>query len=156
MSKMGIPGNIEERVLAASRIMVNILAEALMHEEEDQITVAQFRTLDMINNLTDKPAEIARMLDVSPPAVSFLLEKLEEKGLIERSLGTTDRRRIELALTEEGIGLVRRVNTYRKKYLKKVLLHMDESLRSQLENSLKAFTKSYLDLKNNGAADGNA
>jgi DNA-binding MarR family transcriptional regulator len=140
----------------ASRIMVNILAESLMHVGEEQITVPQFRILDMIHNLTDKPTEIARMLDVSPPSISFLLEKLEEKGLIERNLSTSDRRRIELALTEKGIGLVRRVNTYRKKYLKKVLQHMDESSRSQLESSLASFTESYLWLKNNRVADGDA
>jgi DNA-binding MarR family transcriptional regulator len=148
--------NLEESIMSASRIMVNILAESLIHVGEEQITVPQFRILDMINNLTDKPTEIARMLDVSPPAISFLLEKLEEKGLIERNLGTADRRRIELALTEKGVGIVRRVNTYRKKYLKKVLQLMDLGSRSQLESSLAAFTESYLQLKNNGPVDRDA
>lgn len=148
--------SIEESIMSASRIMVNMLAESLMHVGEEHITVPQFRILDMIHNLTDKPTEIARMLDVSPPAISFLLEKLEEKGLVERNLSTIDRRRIELALTDKGIGLVRRVNAYRKQYLKKVLQHMDEGSRSQLESSLAAFTESYLQLKNDRVADGDA
>ena len=54
----------------------------------------QFRILDMIHNLTDKPTEIARMLDVSPPAISFLLEKLEEKGL--------DRKKLSAPSTADG------------------------------------------------------
>jgi DNA-binding MarR family transcriptional regulator len=147
MGRLDSQERIEDSILTASRIMVNMLAESLMHVGEKQITVPQFRILDMINSHTDKPAEIARMLDVSPPAISFLLEKLEEKGLIERNLSTVDRRRIELALTEKGAGLVRRVNTYRKQYLKKVLQQMDESSRSQLKSSLAAFTESYLRLK---------
>jgi DNA-binding MarR family transcriptional regulator len=141
---------IVDSILTASRIMVNILAESLMHEGIDQITVPQFRILDMIRNLTDKPADIARMLDVSPPAITFLLEKLEEKGLIRRVSSTSDRRRIELELTEKGIDQVQRVNVRREKYLKKVLKNMDTKSASQLESSLKAFNRSYLQHKNDG------
>jgi len=118
-----------------------------MHEKVDQITVPQFRILDMIRNLTDKPSEIARMLDVSPPAISFTLERLEEKGLVRRVFSTSDRRRVELELTEEGADLVRKVNAYRKKYLQKVLRNMNEDTRSRLEASLAAFNRSYLQLK---------
>jgi len=156
MKNSDTQAQLEENLMSASRIMVNMLAESLMHVGEEQITAPQFRILDMINNLTDKPTEIAKMLDVSPPSISFLLEKLEEKGLIERNLGTADRRRIELALTEKGVGLVRRVNAYRKRYLKKVLQLMDGDSRSQLESSLAAFTKSYLRLKDNRVAGGDA
>jgi DNA-binding MarR family transcriptional regulator len=152
MKNRATQAKLEENLMSASRIMVNMLAESLMRVGEEQISVPQFRILDMINSLTDKPTEIARMLDVSPPAISFLLERLEEKGLIERNLGTADRRRIELVLTEKGIGLVRRVNAYRKKNLKKVLQPMDADSRSQLESSLAAFTESYLRLKDNRAA----
>lgn len=141
---------LEESIMTASRIMVNILAESLIHVEEEQITVPQFRILDMIANLTDKPTEIAEMLGVKPPAVSFLLEKLEEKGLLERRLGAADRRRIELALTGQGEDVVRRVNAYREKYLKKVLREMDAGSRSRLEGSLTDFAESYLRLKKNG------
>ena len=148
MQKPGETMGIEESILTASRIMVNILAESLMHEGVDQITVPQFRILDMIQNLTDKPADIARMLDVSPPAISFLLEKLEEKGLLVRVLCTSDRRRIELELTEKGTDLVQRVNSRRKKYLRKVLQNMDGIYRSRLESSLRAFNQSYLQHKN--------
>lgn len=147
MNRSDITADIEERVLAASRIMVNILAESLMHEGADGLTVPQFRILDMIHNLTDKPSEIARMLDVSPPAITFLLERLEEKELVRRTFSTTDRRRIELELTTKGYDLVRRVNAFRKKYLNRILSGMDRAARSQLESSLQAFSRSYLALK---------
>lgn len=141
---------LEDNIMTASRIMVNILAESLIRVGEEQITVPQFRILDMIGNLTDKPTEMARMLGVKPPAVSFLLEKLEEKGLVERRLGAVDRRRIELALTEKGEAVVLRVNHYREKYMKVVLQGMDEGSRTRLEDSLKEFAESYLRLKEAG------
>jgi DNA-binding MarR family transcriptional regulator len=151
MKKPDIAVDIEEGVLAASRIMVNILAESLVHEGFDGMTVPQFRILDMIYNLTNKPSEIARMLDVSPPAITFLLERLEEKGLLRRAFSTSDRRRIELELTEEGSELVKRVNASRKRHIRRILSGMSEAERSQLDSSLKAFSRSYLDLKGKGA-----
>ena len=147
---------LEEEIMTASRIMVNILAESLIRVGEEHITVPQFRILDMVGNLTDKPTEIAVMLGVKPPAVSFLLEKLEEKGLVERRLGAVDRRRIVLVLTKKGKGVVQRVNDYREKYLMLVLRQMDEKSRSRLEESLKEFAGSYLRLKASGADELNA
>ncbi len=144
----GLP--IEDQILAAARIMANILAEALMREEAEHITLPQFRVLDMVKNLTDKPSEIARMLGISPPAVSFLLDRLEEKGLLRRALSARDRRRVELELTGEGEDLVRRVNACRRKSLRRILAGMDEEARKRLRDSLRAFNDSYLALKGKG------
>jgi DNA-binding MarR family transcriptional regulator len=138
---------IEESILSASRIMVNILAESLIIAKVEHITVPQFRILDMIQNLNNTPSEIARMLAVSPPAISSMLEKLEERELVKRSASTSDRRRIELELTTEGSALVTRVNSHRKRVLDKVLRGMDEPARYGLESSLLDFNHSYYALK---------
>lgn len=138
---------IEESILTASRIMVNILAESLIVARVEHITVAQFRILDMIQNLTNKPSEIARMLAVSPPAISAMLERLEERKLVKRSASTSDRRRIVLELTGEGSALVNKVNANRKKVLDKVLRGMDKPSRYGLESSLLDFNRSFYALK---------
>ncbi len=134
---------IEESILTASRIMVNILAESLLEEQAEQISVAQFRILDMVENLTDKPSEIARMLGVSPPAISALLEKLEEKSLLQRHFSTADRRRVILVLTGEGKRIVQRVDAQRRRRLGKVLRNMQREEREGLERALVAFNRSY-------------
>ena len=138
---------IEHSVLAASKIMVNILAESLFHEGHEDVTVAQFRILDMIYNGTDTPMDIAKMLDVSPPAITVLLEKLEGKGLLTRLTNTDDRRRVVLILTPDGIDLVENVNDYRVKYLQKVLKQMGLDRVTQLQESLEAFNLGYSKLK---------
>ncbi len=150
MKRAAVSRHIEENILSASRIMVTVLAEALMKESTEQITVPQFRILDMIHNYSNRPAEIARMLGVSPPAISFLLERLEGKGLIRRNFNRVDRRRVELRLTRKGAELVQRVNARRKRYLKRVLRDLDETTLVQLEGSLEAFNRSYLRLKRGG------
>jgi DNA-binding MarR family transcriptional regulator len=143
MHDSGSFAGIEESILVASRIMVNILAESLLQEKAEQITVPQFRILDMIYNLTDKPAEIARMLGVSPPAITSMLERLEARGYLRRLSSRGDRRRVELRLTEEGSDLVTRVNAHRRKALKRVLNGMEEGTRSELGTSLQDFSRSY-------------
>ncbi len=140
-------GPIEEQILAAARIMANVLAESLLHQKAEHVSLPQFRVLDMVQNLTGKPSEIARMLGVSPPAVSFLLDKLEEKGLLRRVFSTKDRRRVELELTREGEELVRGVNAYRRRRLGRILAGMEEGERGRLLHSLRAFNQSYLALK---------
>ena len=93
---------------------------------------------------------MARKLGVSPPAISSMLERLEEKGLIKRSFSTRDRRRVEIVLTGEGSELVKRVNARRKSYLGKVLRGMEGSKRTGFEEALQDFSRSYLRLKEKG------
>ena len=147
MTRAEAVGDIEHSILAASKIMVNILAESLIHEGQENVTVAQFRILDMIYNGTDTPTEIAKMLDVSLPAITGLLEKLEGKGFLTRLTNTDDRRRVALILTSDGIDLVENANDYRAKYLQKVLKKMGRDRATQLQESLAAFNLGYSNLK---------
>ena len=139
-----ISEELGEKILFASKIMVNILAESLIHARAQGLSAPQFRILDMIYHGTCKPAYIARMLDVSPPAISWLLGKLEEGGYIERSLLKQDRRRIDLELTGVGKDVVKRVNSHRKKLLNGVLSGLDDETVTHLEVSLGAFADAYL------------
>lgn len=148
MKKRNTPVEIEQSILLASKIMVNILAESLIHEGVEDITVPRFRILDMVYNGTTTPVELARMLDISPPSISEMLEKLESKGLLARLVDTTDRRKIELALSETGQNMVEKVNDYRASYLKRILKKMGPEPAMQLRESLTNFNLNYAKLKN--------
>ena len=138
---------IGEKILLASKIMVNILAESLLREKVQGLSAPQYRILDMIFNGVDMPAELVRMLDISPPALSGVLARLEDGGFIDRSRTKEDRRRVVLELTSEGKDVVRRVNAQRSKLIKAVLDRMDEGTIKQLETSLGAYTERYIELK---------
>lgn len=139
---------IDKNILLASKIMVNILAESLVHEGIDDITVPQFRILDMVYNDACSPVEIARMLSVSPPSISELLEKLENKGLLTRLPNTADRRKVELVLSESGLDTVEKVNDFRASCLRKILKKMGDGSAAQLQESLAEFNANYATLKN--------
>lgn len=54
----------------------NVPEEPLVHERIDKAAVPPFRVPDTIRNLTGKASHTARMSGASPPAISFLSERL--------------------------------------------------------------------------------
>lgn len=49
-----------------------------------------------------KAADLSDLLEVSRPAITRILNSLEQRGLITRNIDKTDRRSINIALTEPG------------------------------------------------------
>jgi DNA-binding MarR family transcriptional regulator len=48
------------------------------------------------------PTELCRMLEVTTPRITVILNDMEEKGLVERLICKDDRRKILVVLTEKG------------------------------------------------------
>lgn len=147
------PLDIEESVLLASKAMVNILAESLLQEGVQGLTAPQFRTLDMVHNGVNKPADVANMLGISPPALSWILDKLEKGDYLEREMSLKDRRRIIIKLTGTGRDVVQRVNANRRANIRKILKDMETGDIQQLEGGLGAFNKAYIRLKQLDSGD---
>lgn len=132
-----------EELLAMSRVMVNILAGSLVRADVPGISAPQFRILDMVYNGVDKPADCARMLDVTPPAVTSIIDKLVDKGFVERKSEPQDRRRVVLSLTPAGRRAVRRVNDRRAEVLNGILDNMRPADVQKFEISIRAFLEGY-------------
>jgi DNA-binding MarR family transcriptional regulator len=56
----------------------------------------------MQRGLASTPFELSKMLSVDTGLMTRILDKLETKGLLERSRSTDDRRVVNLALTKKG------------------------------------------------------
>ena len=78
--------------------------------EEHDLTGVQWGPLLMIHaGLGDTAAEIARIACVDTGAVTRMLDRLEKKGLLQRSPCPNDRRVTRLELTPEGERLCREI-----------------------------------------------
>ncbi|WP_122816647.1 MarR family transcriptional regulator [Nocardioides pantholopis] len=66
------------------------------------LTESELRALDLLSTQTRGPAELARLLEVSTPASTGIVDRLVTRGHAERRPHAGDRRRIELHLTESG------------------------------------------------------
>jgi len=62
-------------------------------------------------------AELAAEEGISAPAMSGHVDRLERAGLIERLRSSEDRRRVGLALTDDGARMLRRVRARRTTWL---------------------------------------
>ena len=67
------------------------------------ITLTQYFLLSIIkNNPNCKAADIANLLNISPAAITYMIDKLYKNNWLERIRNEEDRRVVWLKLTESG------------------------------------------------------
>ncbi|PVZ23938.1 MULTISPECIES: MarR family winged helix-turn-helix transcriptional regulator [unclassified Pseudomonas] len=80
------------------------------HLEPYEITSAQFKVLIIVaRGYVDTPAELCRYLALDSGSMTRMLDRLEQKQLIERTRSAADRRQVHLALTAAGQALADRL-----------------------------------------------
>lgn len=55
------------------------------------------------------PGTLARRISLSPATITGIIDRLEKRGLVTRERSTDDKRKVEIALTAEGMGLVKQM-----------------------------------------------
>ncbi|MFD0768910.1 MarR family winged helix-turn-helix transcriptional regulator [Bacillus sp. CGMCC 1.60114] len=78
------------------------LASRFEHKIDDQLTAKQVLLLELIQMGVTSPKELAIQLNISMSAVSQILNKLETKEYITRSINKENRREIILKLAMNG------------------------------------------------------
>lgn len=85
------------------------------HLKKSGITGAQYNILRILRGQHPKPASInllkERMLDKMSDA-SRLVERLLQKGFVDRKICPEDRRRVEVVITEKGLELLKEIDTH--------------------------------------------
>jgi DNA-binding MarR family transcriptional regulator len=72
------------------------------------LSIGQFRLLHMLHKDPERSlSDFADDLGVSVPAVSKMVDGLVEKGLVGRAADASDRRRLSLALTPQGVATMK-------------------------------------------------
>ncbi|MGI4858907.1 MAG: MarR family winged helix-turn-helix transcriptional regulator [Janthinobacterium lividum] len=67
------------------------------------LTAAQWGVVvSLAEGIASTPAELSRMLDYDPGAMTRLIDRLEKKEVVRRTRSTDDRRSVSLELTDRG------------------------------------------------------
>jgi DNA-binding MarR family transcriptional regulator len=74
--------------------------------ERDVTSVQLFVMKMLATEEVETATEVARRVHLSPSTVVGIIDRLEEKGLAERSRSSTDRRVVRIQLTESGLKVV--------------------------------------------------
>lgn len=97
--------------LLMRQVLTSILQEADRRLVELDLTHAQWLPLFRLLNCPHETTAVtlARDLQVDPAAVTRLIDRLEAKQLVRRERSCTDRRVVNLALTDAGRAVAERV-----------------------------------------------
>ena len=103
------------------------------------ISWQQFNILRILKGMHPKPATVKllteRMIDKMSNA-SRLVEKLKKKGLVERQACDTDRRRVDIVITDAGMKLIAKASRDLEKDMFVNMASLSENEAAQLNGLL--------------------
>ena len=88
----------------------------------------------------ESAGSLAEKMGIHRSSLSKLLSALQRRGLIERALGSPDRRRERLTLTDAGLALVERVQSRGEEIAKVLLELLPDERRSQFMGCVRTIT----------------
>jgi DNA-binding MarR family transcriptional regulator len=125
-----------EALLRAAPAITRLI-ERLLASHETPMTLAQYLTIQAIDDGDVVGAELARRAGVSPSAVSQVLAALEDEGLLTRMPHEGDRRRQPLVLTANGQTALRSVRRSLAERLQRLVKDMPSREADALARALE-------------------
>ena len=124
-------------MLVRTAPLVSRWIERVLAAHDPPLTVAQYLALQAVADGEVVGAELARRAAVSPAAISQLLASLEDAGMLSRARQGDDRRRQQLALTEQGRWTLRSAQTALRERLAGLLADMPRAETDALARLLE-------------------
>ncbi|WNI22899.1 MarR family transcriptional regulator [Streptomyces sp. ITFR-16] len=131
--------DIEGAVTRMKKISVHLRRVREQSLVDFDLDRQEFDTLHKLAGRGGKaaPSELAADLDLAPASVTGRLDALERRGFVRRRPSTTDRRRVDVELTDEGrstwIGAMEVLGHEEERLLRT----LDEEERTQLNDMLR-------------------
>jgi len=101
----------------------------------EDLGVSHVLVLGHLNqNGKSRPSDIAKILGLTPPTLSYLSEKLVAKKLVVRLMDESDRRIIYLGITDKGADILKRAQLEGQRLRTNLLDKLTEQEREQLAN----------------------
>ena len=109
-----------------------------------ELTLEEFRTIDIIMCNPDIcQRDLAKLMLKDRATTGRLVESLEKKGLVSRSVDTKNNRLVrKLSVTKDGLNIVQDITVKIKKHLEETSKIIAESEIEKLKEGIKAFRAS--------------
>src|SRR5215213_2494842 len=105
------------------------------------ITLEQFHVLRFVRRGPNSMSELATAKNISRPAISQAVDVLVKKGLLTRVPSSTDRRVIELALTDAGNELLDTVFKENRAWMKERMNKLTADELETISQAMEALKK---------------
>jgi long-chain acyl-CoA synthetase len=90
-----------------------------------ELTLSQYRVLGILGDGREAASVLADKLAVSRPSVTGVIDGLVARGLVRRDPDATDRRRIDLGLTDDGRRVLARADAEVERRLTEIADHAE-------------------------------
>lgn len=121
---------------------------------ENRLSLRQLSALTMIESEKTTLGDVARRLMVTPAVVTGLIDRLERRGYVRRINSTDDRRRVLLALTDEGRQAAESATSLLQNEMAAVLGTFSPTELQQLDESLEKLRPVAADLEQSAPGAG--
>jgi DNA-binding MarR family transcriptional regulator len=133
---------LEEVAELLPRIVRQWTATFTCYGEERGLPFAQMKALGYLYRQgRSTVGEVAEGLGLAMPTASELVDKLVERGLLERGVNPHDRRQVHVWLTEEAIAYGRDLLAMRRSQIRRVFDELEPSEREVLLRGLRALSE---------------
>lgn len=145
--------DVIRQVMGASHVFCTAVSEllerTLAEVSDEPLAMSQVKLLLLISRpgQTFKVTDVADFLDVTNAAASRSIDRLVQRGLVDRSVSPDDRRAVRLALTTEGRELLDRFTEVRNAELHDLLGDVPEEKLTLATTLLDELSVRLLDLE---------
>lgn len=139
---MVAPAQLDEQLQTDVATMARITAELgwVTHRQQTQrlkafdLTVPQFMTMRALAEAGEActMSELAEAALQVSATITGIINRLEERGLVQRLLNPADRRSFRVSLTAAGMALLDKVAQQKRNHLQAYLSHLPAAKRREL------------------------
>ena len=142
MSSPPLTAQTDEQLAAGLRLAVMRLARRLRQQAEHGITPSMLSALSSIERLGPLTfGQLAEAERVQPPTITKIVARLEEQGLVTRTVDPDDHRVARLRLSRRGSSLVAQARSRKDAYLTAKLAGLPDADRDALVSAVAAIEK---------------
>jgi DNA-binding MarR family transcriptional regulator len=116
--------------VSLTRVFRPFRRELILQDRAHGLTQAQHTALRLLSgNASRRMSEIADYLDLTNSAATALVEKLVERGLVERHVDAHDKRAVLVALSPAGADLIEAIKVVVRRRMAELLARMSPAER---------------------------
>lgn len=131
---------VTDAVLTVSRLLVAVSARSIAAVDES-ISLAQFRLLVVLHTKGEqKVTTLADALGVNPSTATRAIDRLLDRGLVDRHMNPQSRREMRISLTTAGRRVVRDVTRRRREEIAAIVERMPTTHQRGMVRALRAFS----------------
>ncbi len=136
-----VPGPDEVAEIEGNALALGLVLTRANTAVYPKVPALQLRALHFVET-TERLTltRLAAMLGVLPSSATRLCDRLQANGFLDRRPGATDRREVDLVLTDQGRELLDRLRGDRRADVGRVLAGMSPDGRAALLAGLREFT----------------